>query len=87
MEKDLDWVITDAGLQQINNSLLSCKSLKPLCDHLFDHPNASLLMRHFSDLYVLIAYHGSEKYLRPGEKSWKDILTDIQYNALENLNI
>ena len=49
----------------------------------YKHPNCLVLLKNFSDIYVLVASFSSQTLLKPGEKSWKEIMNKKQYDLLE----
>jgi len=81
------WIVKDAIVCKIKNSGLSFELLQEFIeDVIYKHPNNSILLKELSNIYVLVALKGSEVYLREGEKSWKDILTEHQYEKLKKHN-
>jgi len=75
-----EWVIEDALFGKIKNVPLGGDVLKNFIKKVIDkHPNSSILLRNLSDIIVLVAFPGSETFIRDGEKYWKDILNEKQY--------
>lgn len=79
-----EWVIEDAFFGKIKDINIPENVLKYFIKKVIDkHPNSSILLRNLSDLIVLVAWTGSEKLNRNGEKYWKDILNEKQYGDLQ----
>jgi hypothetical protein len=49
---------------------------------IYKHPNRRILLQDLSNLYVLVASYDAQCYLRSGEKTWKDIMDEHNYNLL-----
>lgn len=78
------WIINDAFFGQIKHSTLDGESIKQFIDDvIYKHPNWSILLKNLSDIYVLVASHSAQTFLRDDEKSWKDFMNDEQYKMLE----
>lgn len=78
------WIIDDAQFGKIKDLLLSFESLKQFIDDvIYKHPNKNILLKNLSNIYVLVAMHGSYNYLKPGGITWKEIINEEQYNILE----
>jgi len=79
-----DWIINDAVLGKIKDIYIDGDAIKEFIDNVvYKHPNWAVLLKNLSDIYVLVAYFGSQKYLKDGEKSWKEIMNKEQYETLE----
>jgi hypothetical protein len=82
-----DWIMNDLDFKQIKNTTLDENVLKEFIENeVYKHPNCGILLKHFSDIYVLIACIDSHKYLKHGEKNWKDVMNKEKYNILEQNN-
>ena len=53
-------------------------------DHVLNHTilNPALMLSKLSEMYVLTANKGSDHYVRDGEKKWRDVLSDRDYQSL-----
>ena len=79
-----EWIINDANLTKIKNSRLNEDDMKHFINTVvYKHPNSSILLKNFSDIYVLVADIYSHVYLKDGEKSWKEIMNKEEYDILE----
>jgi len=77
-------IINDASFGQIKNSILNGEHIKQFIDDvIYKHPNWHILLKHLSDIYVLVASHSAQTLLRGDEKSWKDFMNEEQYKTLE----
>ena len=80
-----EWIITDCSFQQIV-SLVNIRTevLTEFIDNvLYKLPHATILLKDFSNIYVLVAHLGSESLVQKGEKKWEDILNEDQYTFLK----
>lgn len=63
-------------------------SFEVICDfienYIYKHPNKRLLLANISNFYMLIAAKHSENFLKVGEKTWHDILSQEQCDFLDN---
>ena len=77
-----EWVIEDAFLGKIKdlNTVIPEKALKHFITEVINkHKHSHYLLPQLSDIIVLVAFPGSETFIRDGEKYWKDILNEKQY--------
>ena len=82
-----NFVINDADFGKIKNLYLEEESIKQFIENVvYKHPNSRILLQNLSDIHVLVANIGSEKYLKNDEKSWKDIMNNEQYDILKKNN-
>src|SRR5437870_12554405 len=51
-------------------------------NYVYNSKNVSLLLRRFSDIFVLMAFDKTEAILKSGEKSWSDFMTPDQLQIL-----
>lgn len=78
------FIINDAFFGKIKDLPINGEAIKHFInDVIYKHPNWNILLKNLSDLYVLSAFHDSEKYLKDGEKSWKEIMNKDEYNILK----
>ena len=78
-----EWIINDADFGKLKD-ILDGDAIKQFIENVvYKHPNWSILLRNLSDIYVLVANFNSQRYLKDGEKSWKEIMNKEQYNTLE----
>lgn len=78
------WIINDAFFAKIKRSILDGEHIKQFIDDvIYKHPNWSILLKHLSDIYVLVASHSAQNLLRDDEKSWRDFMNEEQYKMLE----
>jgi hypothetical protein len=80
-----EWIINDANFSKIKDApFMNEDSIKHFINTVvYKHPNSGILLRNFSDIYVLNALIGSQSYLKDGEKSWKEIMNKEEYDILE----
>lgn len=79
-----NWIIKDAEFMQIRHTTIQKETLINFIDDVvYKHSNSSILLKNLSDIYVLVANFGYQKFLHPGEKSWKEIMNEEQYDMLE----
>jgi hypothetical protein len=82
-----DWIIKDVDFVQIRHTTIKEETLINFIDNVvYNHPNSSILLKNLSDIYILVANFGYQKFLHPGEKSWKEIMNKEQYDMLEKNN-
>ncbi len=77
-----EWVIEDALLGKIKelNTTIRENALKHFISEVINkHEHSRYLLPKLSDIIVLVAFPGSETFIRDGEKYWKDILNEKQY--------
>jgi len=77
------WIINDSVFGKIKHLPIEGDTIKQFIDDvILKHPNWNILLKNLSDIYVWVAWFDSQKYLKQGEKSWKDIMTTEQYDVL-----
>ncbi len=86
-----DWIVNDMCLWKIKDipSWMggSGEAIKYFVENvLLKHPNWRILLKNLSDIYVLMANIGSQKCLKEGEKSWKEIMNKEEYDILKKNN-
>lgn len=78
-----NWIITDAVFGKIKDIPIDGDTIKQFIDDvILNHPNWAILLKNLSEIYVWVAWFDSQKYLNPGEKSWKEIMPPDQYAIL-----
>ena len=78
-----DWIINDSDFGKIKSLTISPEAIKEFITNcIFPHPNAGLLLQHFSELYVIVASNSAQRFLRENEKKWIDIMNTEQHNLL-----
>lgn len=79
------WIINDSVFgKKIKDLPIEGDTIKQFIDDvILKHPNWGILLKNLSEIYVWVAWFDSQKYLNPGEKSWKDIMTPEQYAILK----
>ena len=79
------WIINDSAFGRIKN--LNFLWGKPLIHFIDDikhkDPNWIILLGNLSDVFVLVADYDSQNLLRDGEKSWKELMTEDEYDILK----
>ena len=84
MSHHSDWIINDAYFGKLKDVSINNEAIKQFwTDVVIKHPNKNILMKNFSDIYVLVASVDTQTYLTHGEKTWKEIMNEQQYNMLE----
>lgn len=79
-----EWIIKDADFGRIKDVYIDGDTIKQfIVDVVYKHPNWNILLQNLSDIYVLVASFGSQTYLKNGEKSWKEIMNNEQYDMLK----
>ena len=79
-----EWIINDANFGKIKDIYIEGDTIKQFINNvIYNHANFNILLQRLSDIYVLVASFDSQKYIKNGEKSWKEIMTKEQYDILE----
>ena len=80
-----EWIVNDASFYQIKDShFLNFNTLTEFLENnIYYHSNKGILLKNFSDIFVLVACYHSENFVHANEKKWKDILTKTQYRKLQ----
>ncbi len=86
-----EWIIKDPFFGKFSEMPINFETIHTFIHKfLYNEPNNKLLMQELSNLYVLIAFKGSEKYLKNCEKKWCDILNnkeDLKILEKEHFNV
>ena len=78
------WLINDAAFGKLKDIYIEGDTIKQFIDDvILKHPNWNILLKNLSDIYVWVACFHSQTYLKPGEKSWQDIMSSEQYAILK----
>ena len=83
----VEWVIRDSYFGRIRELPTFNTTIKQFVDDvIYNHPNFEILLKHLSDLYVLVASIASDDMIRDGEKSWRDLMKPEEYDVLKENN-
>lgn len=79
-----EFIINDAYFGKIKDSFISGEALKHFIEKVvYNNPNCEVLLRHFSDIYVLVAHFSQNGFIKDGKKSWKELMNKDEYDILE----
>ena len=81
-----EYIINDSYLGKIKDVPVTPNCLKQFVDDvIYKHVNWGVLLPKLSEIYVLVACIHSQKYVNvnEGEKTWKEIMNQEQYELLE----
>ncbi len=78
------WIINDAYFGKIKDLPVMGYAIKHFIDNVvYTHPNWDILLQNLSEIYVLIGSFDAQKYLKDGEKNWKEIMKKDEYDILK----
>ena len=83
-DRSKDCVINLSYFGKIKEVPLSGEAIKHfITTVVYNHPNWGVSLKHLSDIYVLVASSSSQKWLKDGDKTWKEIMKKDEYDILE----
>jgi hypothetical protein len=78
-----EWIINDAYFGKIKDMPAMEECIWQFINETVrKHPNSGILLPNLSNLHVLVASYDTQTYLKPGEKTWEEIMKKDQYDIL-----